>query len=99
MEALDLGYHTRVFARVLLSRSGSNDRGQTETRREVTVEPEKNSDERDVFVSLKESDIKAGDLITAHECGYQRGYMRALCHAAVIIFACMMLAAFLEGRN
>lgn len=66
------------------------------------MEPDKDKDET-VNVSFNNETsaevdkILAGDLITARECGYHTGYMRALRDAAMIIFACVMISLTIEA--
>lgn len=64
------------------------------------MEPEREKDETvNVRINPDVSTIQAGDLITARDSGYHAGYLTALRHAALIVFGCVMLAVFIEGRN
>jgi len=57
---------------------------------------EKKQPDGDTFVRIESPEIKAGDLISARECGYHDGYMRAIRDASLVIFACVMLAVTLS---
>ena len=59
-----------------------------------TPEPEKEGS--DVYVRI-EPEIKAGDLISASEYGYHRGYMKALRDVACGLVCVMALAVVLES--
>lgn len=45
---------------------------------------------------MVDENIRAGDLLSAHEYGYHRGYMKAFRDATFVIFVCLMLTLVME---
>jgi hypothetical protein len=60
-------------------------------------EPEREGSDVYVRIEPKAEDIKAGDLLCAHEHGYHRGYMKALRDVAFALVGIMLVAAVLES--
>lgn len=60
-------------------------------------ENEKKQETGDTFVRIEApTEIQAGDLITASEYGYHKGYMKALRDASMVMFAVVLLAVTLN---